>query len=488
MILTQAPQSIKQKLNIGQITKDAVYIDAERRFKQLEDETKKLHTESKKYSEAVNGMLNHQIEFSKAVEEIYKPISGRVSDPSSAIPEGNPEGIQACEQYRELVNELQATLKPELDMIETRIVAPADELLAVIKSIRKMSVKRDHKQLDLDRHASSLAKLQNKKERSVKDEQNMYKAENNVEIATQEYEYFNTMLKEELPKLFELEQQFIKPLFESLYYMQLNIFYTLYMRMEEMKIPYFDMGSDIETSFHNKRGDIQERAEAIPITHFRVGHAKSKLEMTKRKYGKDADPDAASSTAASTASGSLPPPYQAGATQAGAVPPTDQKYVYQPAQPQYGQPQDGQVQPQYGQPQQQYGQPQPQYGQPQPQYGQPQDGQVQAQPQYGQPQQQQYNYQSPASNAYTPPASQGYNYQYQQTPAAAPPTPVQAPAVAGEWCTALYDYAAQAQGDLSIRAGDRIEILQKTADSNGWWTGRVNGLVGVFPGNYVQLG
>jgi hypothetical protein len=34
----------------GEITKDAIYIDAERRFDELEKETKKLHDESKKYA------------------------------------------------------------------------------------------------------------------------------------------------------------------------------------------------------------------------------------------------------------------------------------------------------------------------------------------------------------------------------------------------------------------------------------------------------
>jgi len=32
----------------GEITKDPVYVDAERRFAELEKETKKLHDESKK--------------------------------------------------------------------------------------------------------------------------------------------------------------------------------------------------------------------------------------------------------------------------------------------------------------------------------------------------------------------------------------------------------------------------------------------------------
>ena len=51
----RAPQSFKQRFNIGDNTKDAVYIDAERRFAELEKETKKLHDESKKYFEAING-------------------------------------------------------------------------------------------------------------------------------------------------------------------------------------------------------------------------------------------------------------------------------------------------------------------------------------------------------------------------------------------------------------------------------------------------
>ena len=52
----RAPQQFKTRFNIGDNTKDAVYLDAERRFQELEKETKKLHDESKKYFEAINGM------------------------------------------------------------------------------------------------------------------------------------------------------------------------------------------------------------------------------------------------------------------------------------------------------------------------------------------------------------------------------------------------------------------------------------------------
>lgn len=397
-------------MNVGQVTKDPVYADAERRFAAIETQTKKLHAESKRYWEAVNGMLDHQIEFSKAIEEIYKPISGRASDVNAVIPEGNPDGIAACQQYRDLVTELREVLKPELEMIQTRVLEPADELLAITKSIKKMLTKRDHKQLDYDRHAASLKKLQEKKERSVKEEEKLYKVENDFEIASHEYNYYNDLLKEELPKLFDLEVQFIRPLFQSFYFMQLNVFYSLFIRMEEMKIPYFDLNPDIDIveQYHNKRGDIKERTEEIGITHFRTGHAKAKLEATQRRFAKH---DAASTSGDSS---NISSPAYSHAT-------TASDHTADSSQP----------------------------------------------PGY--------------SHAVGAHVSAGYPKEKQeyQTATATPST---------EWCTALYDYTAQADGDLSFSTGDRIEILQRTADANGWWTGRLRGVEGVFPGNYVQVG
>src|SRR5271170_4079406 len=236
------------------------------------------------------GMLNHQIEFSKAIQEIYKPISGRVSDPNSIIPEGNPEGIRACEEYESIVRELLATLQPELEMIEQRVIAPADHLLEVVKVIRKMAVKRQHKQLDYDRHRATLKKLQEKKDKTLKDEKALFKAENDVEQATQEFDYFNDLLKDELPKLFALEAEFIRPLFQSFYYMQLNVFYTLHEKMQGINIGYFDLTLDVEAAFEKKRGDVRDQAEALTIVHFK-GTGGLKAARGVSKYSPTAKKD-----------------------------------------------------------------------------------------------------------------------------------------------------------------------------------------------------
>ena len=78
---------------------------------------------------------------------------------------------------------------------------------------------------------------------------------------------------------------------------------------------------------------------------------------------------------------------------------------------------------------------------------------------------------------------------YAPTKQPPPPPPPTIPRASGggSWAVALYDFEAQQPGDLAFRAGERVEVLEKTADQNGWWQGRVRGQQGIFPGNYVQM-
>ena len=482
--ITRAPQNFRQKFKMGEQTVDPVYEDAERRFKELEDETKKLSDESKRYSTAVNGMLTHQIGFAKAMEEIFKPISGKMSDPNATVPEDNPDGIEASEQYRAIVAELQDTLKPDLKLVEEKIVKPCQELLKIIGYIRKMSTKRNHKKLDLDRRLNNYTKYEKKDEPTAKDEERMYKAEAEMQVAQQEFDYYNEMMKTQLPILFGLEAQFVQPLFVSFYYMQLNIFYTMYNKFQDMKIPYFDLDSDILEAFQAKRGNVEEQADALTITHFKIGYSKAKLEMTRKRYGAagdEAGPGSPGMPGSPTMGGA--PAYGAAA---GAV-----------GQPGYGAPG---AQPGYGAPGAQPG-----YGAAavaQPGYGaaaaQPGYGAPAAQPGYGAPAARPgYDTKVGESGAAAPggygapaaaaPPAYGAGAVPGAAAAAAAPAAAAAAPPGAEMCTALYDYQAQAQGDLSFPAGAAIQIVQRTADANEWWTGMYNGQQGVFPGNYVQL-
>ncbi|KAH0565063.1 hypothetical protein GP486_001545 [Trichoglossum hirsutum] len=367
---------------------------------------KNLKRKQNDYMTNPRTMLSHQIEFSQAIAELYKPITGHLSDPDFKGIEGNPEGIRACEEYEHIVRELLETLQPELEMIETRVIRPADELLEIIKVIRKTATKRQHKQLDYDRHRATYKKYQEKKDKTQKDEKAMYKAERDSESATQDFNYYNDLLKDELPKLFALEREFIRPLFQSFYYMQLNVFYTLHERMQGINIGYFDLALDVEEAFEKKRGDVKERAEALSIIHFKgaVGKKPAKPAIE----GKTAS-GAPGRKPSHSIDDTPPPPYSS------SLSPSDAATIGRSS--------------------------------------------------------------STATSWGAAAKAKG----------AAPPPPKPKPsrlsnAPPVERATALYDYEAQAEGDLSFITGDVIEIVQRTANENEWWQGKLNGKEGQFPG------
>nr|XP_032646627.1 mitogen-activated protein kinase kinase kinase 21 [Chelonoidis abingdonii] len=54
--------------------------------------------------------------------------------------------------------------------------------------------------------------------------------------------------------------------------------------------------------------------------------------------------------------------------------------------------------------------------------------------------------------------------------------------------TALYDYEANGEDELSLRRGDVVEVLSKDAavsGDDGWWAGKIRHRLGIFPANYV---
>ncbi|KAM9318997.1 mitogen-activated protein kinase kinase kinase 10 [Pholidichthys leucotaenia] len=57
--------------------------------------------------------------------------------------------------------------------------------------------------------------------------------------------------------------------------------------------------------------------------------------------------------------------------------------------------------------------------------------------------------------------------------------------------TAVFDYEATADEELTLRRGDLLEVLSKdskVSGDEGWWTGKIQDKVGIFPSNYVTRG
>ena len=58
------------------------------------------------------------------------------------------------------------------------------------------------------------------------------------------------------------------------------------------------------------------------------------------------------------------------------------------------------------------------------------------------------------------------------------------------WAEALYDFAAQEEGDLELKVGDMVRVTEHVQD-DGWWEGSkssgFSSVSGSFPAQYVKL-
>ncbi|KAF5356026.1 hypothetical protein D9756_003968 [Leucocoprinus leucothites] len=440
--LARTPFQVTSKIGMSKKSKDAEFDDYNRHFSNLETAAERLIKDTKSFCEAVTLLFNHGHGFATHFSAIFNPIVGEY-DLLGKHPDAD-QTIRSVTKYETAMEELKALVLPELELIESRILSPAKELVTVMKQIRKTITKRDHKLTDYDRFNNSLTKLRDKKEKSLSDEKNLFKLEQDFEIATNEYEYINTALKQDLPRFMQLSTQFIDPLFNSFFYMQLNIYYLILEKMnsfaDDAKYEIANMpGSAIEQSYEEKRTDAWHVIENLNIVKRIV--SVSRLVQTQRSQSNlQRAPSAVTATSSAGSGSSLrsPPPSRSLSSAA----------AYKKAPPP------------------------PSLGGSSPSMGHA------APPPYTP---------SPPSNGSSSAAAAAAAAAAKKAPPPPPPLkskPKPKPAV--QYVVALYDFTAQADGDLSFNAGDRIELVQRTGSTEDWWTGRLNGQEGVFPGNYVQ--
>ena len=51
----------------------------------------------------------------------------------------------------------------------------------------------------------------------------------------------------------------------------------------------------------------------------------------------------------------------------------------------------------------------------------------------------------------------------------------------------MFAYTAENSDELELEDGKIITILDKNLEDAGWWKGECNGMIGVFPDNFVEL-
>ncbi|KAI9322809.1 hypothetical protein BX666DRAFT_1898634 [Dichotomocladium elegans] len=400
----------------------------EKRFNSFQKVVERIEKDAESFRDSIAALLSHQAAMAAHLTVIYDTQLGVQATEQGGVQRRFQQTPAAATQA---ANDAEAAMAycrdevlPELDGIDRDVIRPMLEFKEIMKTIQKTMVKRNHKMIDYDRHRASLAKLKAKEERSFNEEKQIFKVEAQLETATQDYQYLNDLLKQELPRFFALKSQFIQPVFEHLYEMQLKIYGMIYARCYELinanqshfvthQMP-IEEGYNWRTSQYNVREELENldllKSGGKAWLAVSGGANNSKLSLKER----------AALRAQEQEHGKHPSPYR---------------------------PYDAEEGP--------------------PAYGATGGTTLDATPMaYGK---QQYPQNSGSRSGPAP-----------------PPPPAIANTSSAQYVLALYDYDAQAEGDLSFRKDDKIEVIQRTADKNDWWTGRLNGVTGIFPGNYVS--
>ena len=55
----------------------------------------------------------------------------------------------------------------------------------------------------------------------------------------------------------------------------------------------------------------------------------------------------------------------------------------------------------------------------------------------------------------------------------------------GVYAVVLYDFPGEDEDELPLREGQKVRVTRQ--HESGWWTGELNGEIGMFPANYVKL-
>jgi len=450
--IQRGPQQVKNIINKNNQERDLDFKGLEENVNKIQVQVKNLLTDSDKFKKTIENMMNHQEELGNSFLDMLKPISSLESplnsneeiSKRSSIYSNHSVGEQIQADTRKIDIYLQKTklmkdqIFPYLQNINFHVIEPMKGYQDIIHSVKQVLKKRSHKALDYDRHKDSLDKLSSKQSRSLDEERKLNKTREAFTTAELEFKTYDDQLKQQLPSFFDCSSHLYDSCLITFYSIQKDVYHILYVYFYEM----------VNECGLNMNTDIIEQYESFDCPQYLED---SKVDSLNRLLTVSHGIPPSSSTYSANNPDQI--------SQSGSTYDTTRRASYSrndPAPPSY---ETSVAQKRASYSAGSYGAPASTYGAPASTYG------------------------APASTYGAPASTYGA--------AAAPSIPSRpAPALpqrrSVQYVTALYDFTAQNAGDISFKRGDRIEIVKKTDNANEWWTGKINGQVGQFPGNYVQ--
>ncbi|KAJ1976860.1 BAR adaptor protein Hob1 [Dimargaris cristalligena] len=520
--VNRLPHQVMSKVGQADRTADEEYDSYASQITEMRQSAAKLNVDAQRYRDSVSDMLNFQYSMTHSLLNIYKPQIALDDDiPSQPLQNASPEQIAMMEKAVDQMNDLRDRVFPELDQIDQCVVNPTAEFLRMAGQVGKVIDKRNRKLEDYDRVRAGLRKLREKTDRKLDEDRKIHQMDNQFEEASRDFNFYNDALKADLPKILTLRTRLIEPCLVNFYQLQVKIHTTM---IQSLQTTVYTCGFDPNTTaqfVYNQRGPhARSLIDGVSVTgHFHteadltgarptsassgksvhgvLGKATGLFQRTKSNAGSTTSLSGATSPkqpeaavghmempklgqTASNDSFHTAPAYSiasasmsggGGGGGAGAYGGSKQAAAFGAAAATMPSPHQylnsgtaGAVGAGHA-------------DVPPPAYAPPgyQDMPVPgASPPYG------------AADAKATPGSYNSGPAAQPSTAAAPAAGSRGDGSGPLYAIALYDYAAQAEGDLSFNADDKIEITGKTNSTDDWWQGKCGGKTGMFPANYVR--
>ncbi|KYG47991.1 hypothetical protein M433DRAFT_103475 [Acidomyces richmondensis BFW] len=446
-------------------------------------------------------ILRVQYDCSEAFANLYQPIVGLVKPGDNEVqrrhePTVTPQRyMQKCLGWQKLHSDLKADLAHEVSLIERRLLRPVEEAKQCLKSLGKTTLKhRENMKLDYERYLSRAEHVRKKENRSAKEELALQTHETNLAQARIDYQTADEQVKQTFPPVTAAVTALLPYLLASQVMLQTTLvgqIYTMldkYTRAHRLPNPAPTNEEIVEAWEAEFTGFRRELEQGISV----VANGKAvhqPMQLAEKGDGSTITGLGIRNKVMNrkgSGQGTVPAAPTATRPGLGARIPKSSVAMSSPHIPLSSKPRissSNSI----------------------PQLGTPYDQKATAlmpgsnHSALGAPSPLPSSYSThSASNSYFPDASRRASQASLASSAVAavagkkkPPPPIptkRIPSGQGvQYVTALYDFEGQNECDLTFKEGDRIRVVRKTESRDDWWDGEVQGRVGMFPANYVQV-
>ncbi|KAI9743387.1 MAG: hypothetical protein M1818_003233 [Claussenomyces sp. TS43310] len=462
-------------------------------FEEADKVLTRLIDATQAWRDAWKSILGVQLGIVTAYEELYNPIVG-ASEGHTRDPVITPQQqLQRTSKLKQAYAELKDDLLEEVNLLDARIIKPAQDAKDNIKPLKKVIKKYDDKRLDFERYQDRVLHAQKKQKMSERDEASLAKAKEDLSKASdvRAFQVADTHIRETLPPIISATFSLLPHLLAVQIMTQNTIlaqYYTIlhtYCEEEQFPSPPPSM-EDVVAQWNADFKPIQSEVESTTLlargkavhTPMHLGDNPRQSSITGLNIRGNVLSRRSSSQSALQASTKHPMPTNENSRQL--------RIPGSASTPSSAIPQGGQYQ--------------VEDEEEETPSSQPSRPVVSRQHSSGGPTRDYFNAQF--SNGSTPSASSHLSPAYapprlspsvnsiegKKKPPPPPPKPKRIRSSQDIlYVTAIYSFDGQAAGDLTFMEGDRIKIFKKTESTDDWWEGELRGVRGSFPANYCEM-